>query len=581
MTKTKTTKKALLASVLSLLICLSMLVGSTFAWFTDKATTGVNTIVSGNLDIDIVDANGNTLEGKSLGFVNEDGLAITETILWEPGCRYLLQPATLVNKGNLWVKYTVKIEGYTAPTDGSADIANVIDVYEGENYIGTLNQVLTGGVLVAESTLAPKGEDGSSATFGTLMLVMQETAGNEYMNKTIDGVSITVYATQYTKENDSFDDQYDEDAGFHYDVKMTAETAGKHLVGANGKVLSAYIIDNNIVDNFIVYAGATTTAAASQVKGNNTFNNCVFAANGSNSLWADTVEDGSVITFNNCTFEAGVKLGGNDVQYIFNNCSFAGKTDWTKGLILAYAPVELINCTFDYSDGALYSVYQSVGASRDDITVSGSTVAIVAGKATVSSAVEAVLKTAEGTNAMVLTQEDLDAATGTAYLGNGAFSLANTSADEIIGTGITTLTNIYTVNNKTVKDCVITYAPANAASGSRLSGNVSFEGCTFVGGTGKASLWADNVAAGTTATFTRCTFESMVKCGGGTDVSYTFTGCNFYGPYSWKYMVAYADVTIDSCTFADNLVVRGSGTPTLTLKNTTVAYENFASVVTE
>lgn len=38
------TKKALIASVLSLVLCVSMLVGSTFAWFTDTATTSVNTI---------------------------------------------------------------------------------------------------------------------------------------------------------------------------------------------------------------------------------------------------------------------------------------------------------------------------------------------------------------------------------------------------------------------------------------------------------------------------------------------------------------------------------------------------------
>lgn len=44
----KSTKRALLVSALSLVVCLAMLVGTTFAWFTDTATTGVNKIVSGN-----------------------------------------------------------------------------------------------------------------------------------------------------------------------------------------------------------------------------------------------------------------------------------------------------------------------------------------------------------------------------------------------------------------------------------------------------------------------------------------------------------------------------------------------------
>ena len=42
-----TTKRSLLASVFALVLCVAMLVGSTFAWFTDTASTGVNKIVSG------------------------------------------------------------------------------------------------------------------------------------------------------------------------------------------------------------------------------------------------------------------------------------------------------------------------------------------------------------------------------------------------------------------------------------------------------------------------------------------------------------------------------------------------------
>ena len=46
-----TTKRSLLASVFALVLCVAMLVGSTFAWFTDTATTGVNKIQSGKLDV--------------------------------------------------------------------------------------------------------------------------------------------------------------------------------------------------------------------------------------------------------------------------------------------------------------------------------------------------------------------------------------------------------------------------------------------------------------------------------------------------------------------------------------------------
>lgn len=59
--KTMNTKKALIASLLSLVLCVSMLVGSTFAWFTDTASTGVNSITSGNLRVEIQDESGNKL----------------------------------------------------------------------------------------------------------------------------------------------------------------------------------------------------------------------------------------------------------------------------------------------------------------------------------------------------------------------------------------------------------------------------------------------------------------------------------------------------------------------------------------
>ena len=65
----KNTKKALLLSVMSLVLCVSMLVGTTFAWFTDSVSTAKNTIASGNLDIELEYSkdfqNWNTVAGKS------------------------------------------------------------------------------------------------------------------------------------------------------------------------------------------------------------------------------------------------------------------------------------------------------------------------------------------------------------------------------------------------------------------------------------------------------------------------------------------------------------------------------------
>ena len=73
MTNRKSTKRALLGSVMAMVLCLAMLIGATFAWFTDTASTGVNKIQAGNLDValEMKDASGNwvSAEGKTLDFV--------------------------------------------------------------------------------------------------------------------------------------------------------------------------------------------------------------------------------------------------------------------------------------------------------------------------------------------------------------------------------------------------------------------------------------------------------------------------------------------------------------------------------
>ncbi len=253
MTNTKLTKRALLASVLSLLLCISMLVSSTFAWFTDSATTGVGNIVAGTLDIDLVDKAGESLvgEGKSISFVDKDGKEISN-ILWEPGCGYLLEEVKLVNKGNLYAKCKLVITAVNGATDGDVDQANVIDVYEGTERIGTLREILNRADAVkSDIILAPAGKDGSEATFGQLKLVMQETAGNEYQGKSLTGITVTVLATQYNAESDSFGKDYDENATyFEKDEPITSAELATMIANDDDGVieLTSDVVVNETID---------------------------------------------------------------------------------------------------------------------------------------------------------------------------------------------------------------------------------------------------------------------------------------------------------------------------------------------
>ena len=200
----KATKRALLTSVMALVMCVVMLVGTTFAWFTDTASTAVNKIQAGNLDVDIVGEDGKTLDGKTLNFKDANN---NTDILWEPGATFFTQGFKIVNKGNLALKYKVVVSG----TTGDAKLLKAIDfafVTDNTTPDAAPESFANEGKLLKQNDSAP-------ANNGVYYLRghMKEEAGNEYKDLTLDGISITVYATQYTYEKDSFDDQYDANAG--------------------------------------------------------------------------------------------------------------------------------------------------------------------------------------------------------------------------------------------------------------------------------------------------------------------------------------------------------------------------------
>ena len=79
----KSTKRALISSALAILMCAAMLIGTTFAWFTDTASTGVNKIQAGNLDIKVEYRT--TADGNWQLLDNATDLFGAEGTLFEPG----------------------------------------------------------------------------------------------------------------------------------------------------------------------------------------------------------------------------------------------------------------------------------------------------------------------------------------------------------------------------------------------------------------------------------------------------------------------------------------------------------------
>ena len=99
MKRKNATRSALFTSIISLLLCVSMLVGTTFAWFTDEVASGSNVIASGNLDIAVE----YTLDGET--WKNLDGANdLFQMDLWEPGHTEVVA-LRITNKGSLALKY--------------------------------------------------------------------------------------------------------------------------------------------------------------------------------------------------------------------------------------------------------------------------------------------------------------------------------------------------------------------------------------------------------------------------------------------------------------------------------------------
>ena len=119
-----TTKMSLVASIAALVLCCAMLIGTTFAWFTDTASTAVNSIQAGKLDIALemkVNDGWVNAEGQTLSWVKAAG-GENEAVLWEPGCTYRLPELRIVNKGSLALKYKIRISGIV----GDAELLEVI-----------------------------------------------------------------------------------------------------------------------------------------------------------------------------------------------------------------------------------------------------------------------------------------------------------------------------------------------------------------------------------------------------------------------------------------------------------------------
>ena len=351
----KSTKKSLIASGISLAVSVALMVGSTFAWFTDSVTNKGNKIQAGSLkigayayDLDmdgtgesftVADVNG----GNAFTFESDpqdlrtDGTAIINDTDWEPG-KSNAKLLKVVNEGTLAAEIKLNFE-----TSGELESALWFDFVKVENGAVTGNfekRPMNTLSAVAQALELPIIKKGDTLQF-ILVYGMYEEAGNEYMEDSFTA-DVTILAKQYTYEEDGFgSSDYDENAkypaatntefvtslknggtvtaagAFKWSdaVKMTGDTKSVLSLEKDSEIT---VVDDGIFD---LYGSSELT-----ISGEGTLNQ-TFDSELGYLLRAD---DNSKVRIDGGTFIAGltcVQAGGNSSVEIYGG-HFEALTDW-------------------------------------------------------------------------------------------------------------------------------------------------------------------------------------------------------------------------------------------------------------
>ena len=372
MTNSKSTKRALISSALAILMCVAMLIGTTFAWFTDTASTAVNKIQAGNLDIGVE----YTLDGET--WKDLDGATdIFQKGLWEPGHTEVVA-LKFKNNGSLALKYSInmnivdetaginklnqeyKLSDYLKVKTLSQEASLIGDICidmafsarsDGLGYTTTAN-FKDATVLDHDLFLAP-GEVGN---YLIMKVYMPETVGNEANAISTEKTAsirfgLNVVATQTPYEKDSYDNQYDKDATYPA-IVSNQQQANDAITNATDKKVNISIASGQTItlDNGIANEGDKSRDITFSGDGSQTVDvitNAISAEGGQLNY-----QRGSTFTFENLNIQAGE---GNFEGIVCDEVTYKNCT--IKGKLTLYGKATFINCTFENDMANQYSIW--------------------------------------------------------------------------------------------------------------------------------------------------------------------------------------------------------------------------------
>ena len=195
----RTNKQVLIIAAMVILLCLVCLTGATLALFTNNASGTIGIVTTtGELEIDIVDAAGNSLQNQALTFVTTSGTVDGESVLFEPGATFYTQEFQIVNTGDIPVNFHLSVgkDNIVEVIGGKAqkvDLKTFFDTFE----IKIVEKGQNPETAERMEDFIVKGlQPKTSSSAYCLFIRMKETAGNDFQGKTYAGIGVTVYAVQ-------------------------------------------------------------------------------------------------------------------------------------------------------------------------------------------------------------------------------------------------------------------------------------------------------------------------------------------------------------------------------------------------
>ena len=590
MKKSKTTRRALFSSVMALLLCCSMLVGTTFAWFTDTVTSTGNIIKSGTLDVEMYWADGTKAvpADDSSDWTDASRGAIFNYDRWEPGyteVRHIM----IKNVGTLDLKYQLGIKA----AGEVSELTDVIDVYfadpavqvadradlstaDGVKKLDNLTRILAG----MPSNTAGDLEDGQ-AVIVTLALKMQESAGNEYQNLSVGSeFAVQLLATQMENELDSFGSDYDAGADNNDYVTVTVANE-EELVAALAAAKSGDVIgiSGNVTWTTGAGIGSTpfvTEATNITLKGIGT--DATFTAIGS-GVGEVGIDGGTVIfkdlkivdesvsyaensweygylefrgntVFENCDVVNAIMMEGDSAKFV--DCSFNSYDDNQYAVWVINGSASFENCTFTGARGL--KIHEDYGSEVASVSVNNSAFKSLTKKPGVA------IGDVNADTAISLTN-NLFAGTQAGDQGNYKYETdTDVTTFKFVDENNSVIENAANNSNE-LKDALANNAKVLLNEGEyTLTSLANYEGVTIIGGEGVVIGGAD-AATGFSSNFGKDTTIKNVTFSGTTNgvrYSYakggntTFEDCTFAGDSTYGFHIDEsngATFTFNNCTF--------------------------------